>query len=106
MAAFLHISYDRIRIVGFVEGSRRMLADGGSENQVKFIITDEEAPGLVINGYDALAKYVKLRNMAEKLIEGVNDGSLTFGTGVSDVTYDIIVIREAGLEGTKEGDFV
>lgn len=64
MAAFLNISYDRVRIVGLrsTSTSRRvLLSDGTNETIIEFVVVSENGiPGRTSNGYSPDTNYVEL----------------------------------------------
>lgn len=63
MAAFLNISYDRIRIVGLrsSSGRRELLSDGINETIIEFVVIAENGiPGRASNGYSPDVNYIEL----------------------------------------------
>lgn len=69
----MEIPFNKIRIVGIVEATRRMLlSDEPTNSELQVQINDVPA-GTDETGYRAEASYVKLKGLAEKLAKGLEN---------------------------------
>lgn len=69
MSAFLEVPFDRLRIVGIVESSRRMLVDTNTKSgaTLSIILKSSNGIGKASEGYSAEQEYLELKAYAEKM---------------------------------------